>query len=355
MVKLGSTLDENSKKDKSWIEHRRNNVKVAEIYGNSGDPKCLGYAERMEFCAGWLEFGEIKAAGAVMEHDRKLKLTKAIFCKVRHCPVCAWRRSLAYIARFNKNLPEYLEQFPDFAYLYAVLTVRNPVMDELRETIRQMNGGLKKMLKRKEFLPVCKGFVKTIEVTRGTDGNPHPHINLCMAVNKSYFTDKTYLSHARWVELWRGCLGLDYDPVVNVKRITRRAKKGDATEADQPGVEISAGLGADLFCGMREVVKYSVKEADLVEDPEFLIGITHQLSGMRFIATSGCMKDILRNGDSDSPGDVEEVSESEMLLRGDESIDKITKWRQRYKWGYADSRNGNYYLTRRWEEEAEED
>lgn len=351
MNSLGSTLDEVSKKDKPWIDHRRNNVKVSEIYASSGDSKCEKYAERMEICASWLVFGEVKGmignADEIKAHDAKLKLTNAHFCRVRHCPICAWRRTLAYLARFQKHLPEYLERCPDYAYLYAVLTVENPPMDALRSTIKNMNNALKKMLKRKEFVKIRHGHVKAIEVTRGQNGLPHPHINFCMAVNKSYFTDKTYLSQARWVELWRDCLKIDYNPIVHVQRITKRKKKNaDSDEADQPG--------ADLVSGMREVIKYSVKEADLIEDPEFLIGITHELCGMRFVETSGCMKGLLSKTPMDL-NEIEEVDENEMLLQTDESNEALTKMRQMYVWGYTDDRKGNYFLTKRYKEGSRND
>ena len=339
MFDLGSTLDENSKADKPWTKHRRNNVKVSEIYDDAGEYQFRRYAERMRDCGFWLEFAEIKSVEAVKEHDGKLKLTKTQFCRVRHCPICAWRRTLALLARFHKHLPEYLKEYPDYAYLYVVLTVKNPRMDQLRETIQVMNDACHKLRKRKDFEAVCKGFVKTIEVTRGQDGNPHPHINLCIAVNKSYFTDRTYLSQARWVELWKDCLKVDYDPVVHIKKITKRKKKDD-----DPGESSSS----DLIAGMKEVIKYSIKEEDLVEDPDFLIGLTKQVARLRFVSTGGCFKGILNKIVSDSE-EVEDVDENEMLLRDDEAKEKITEWRQKYAWGYADSRHGQYYLTARYQ------
>lgn len=326
MFKLGSTLTENSKDDKPWTVHKRNLVKVQELYEGS---KYSRYAERMEECGSWLQFREL-------EESAKIKLVNAHFCRVRHCPICSWRRTLALIARLHKNLPEYLEQYPSYSYLYLVFTIRNPDMSQLRETIQKMNDALKKLLKRSVVLPVVKGFVKTVEVTHGKDGNPHPHLNLLIAVNHSYFTDRIYIKKAKWVELWRSCLGVDYDPSVYVAKVKPKGKRKD----ENP-----------LIYGVKEVIKYSVKEADLVDDKMFLLGITEQLYKLRFVSTGGCLKDILKNEKNNNP-DPEEVTKNEMI-NGDieKSDEKEGGYFQQYGWGYTDSKNGQYYLVKRFKAE----
>lgn len=326
MFELGSTLTDNSKKDKPWTQHKRNAVKVQNLYEDSVYGR---YAERMEECGSWLEFAEL-------EDSKKIKLVKAHFCRVRHCPVCSWRRTLALIARLHKNLPRYLAQYPDYAYLYLVFTVRNPEMGGLRGTILTLNAALKKLLKRKAVLPVVKGFVKTVEVTHGKDGNPHPHLNLLIAVNPSYFTSRDYIKKESWVKLWRECLGVDYDPSVYVTRVKPKGKR----EGEAP-----------LVHGVKEVIKYSVKESDIADDKDFLIGITEQLYKLRFISTGGCLKDILKNDKSGNP-DPEEVSSQEMIS-GDveESDEEKGSFCQRYGWGYTDSKRGQYYLVGRFKRE----
>lgn len=327
MFDLGSTLTENSKKDKPWTAHKRNSIKVQNLYAGSVYAR---YAERMEACGDWLQFAELA------ESD-KLKLVRAHFCRVRHCPICSWRRTLALIARLHKNLPEYLEKYSDYAYLYLVFTVRNPEMENLRGTIRTLNGAVKKLLKRKEVIPVVKGFVKTVEVTHGDDGNPHPHINLLVAVNKSYFTDRTYIKKMSWVELWRSCLGVDYDPSVYVTKVKPKGKRKDE---------------APIVHGVKEVIKYAVKESDLVDDKSFLLGLTEQLYKLRFVSTGGCLKDILKN---DKKQDAEEITDEEMIagVSDDETAEKAGKFLQNYSWGYADSRNGQYYLTKRFKKDGD--
>lgn len=310
----GLLLSKASPVDKPWDRHKADNNLVSSLYGEN--PEYAPYQDRMDQCAPWLLFGEVSPEEAA-EHDRKLKLEKAHFCRVRLCPVCAWRKSLALKARFYANWDDgFKEACEGYAYIHLVLTVMNPPMDQLRETIKTMNGAFKKLLKRKEVIPVCKGYIKSIEITRGKDGNPHPHIHATIAVNLSYFSDRTYISQKLWVQLWREVLGVDYDPIVSVKRVRDLRKNRKHDEPD------------DLGAALVETVKYSVKSADFCSsasesdsekmkrlkhelDKKFLYGLTEQIKNLRFIDSGGCFKGIFKKrGKSE-----DEVSESEMLLK----------------------------------------
>lgn len=306
-LQLGDSLTKISKNDKPWVTHRKNADEVQEIYAFAENGAFSRYADRMSTCGQFLIFKEFTAEErAVMEHDKRLKLAKARFCRVRHCPVCAWRRTLALLARFEKHLPDYLSQYPDYDYLVLTLTVKNPEMSALRATIQKMNDSFKKLLKRDDVLRICKGFIRVVEVTQGNDNLPHPHLHNTIAVNKSYFNHKTYINSRKWVELWRSCLGVDYDPVVHVKKAYCKRL------AEQNQSAISAG--ERIKAAIREVVKYSTKEADLIKDPSFLLGLTEQVQRLRFVSTGGCLKGILSNSAGEDP---EDVSSNEMLLKED--------------------------------------
>lgn len=323
----GKNLAQVCKKDKVWDTHKDENVSIGALYGEN--PQYWRYAERMADCADWLEFAE------TLEHDKKLKLTRASFCHVRHCPICQWRKSLARIARFMNNLPEYLQACPDYAYIYAVFTVRNCEMSELRDTIRAENDGFKKLLKRLKRAGVTvHGFIKTVEVTKGKDGLPHPHLNAILAVDKGYFKSRAYLAKDKWVTLWRECMKLDYDPSVFVSRVRSRRKKDLASSASASsdiGASTTSLVDQDLISGFLEVSKYAVKPSDLVDDAEFLYGITEQCHKLRFISTGGCLKDIFRDSGTDGTGEAD-ISSEEMLLQGGDDSENTTNWRQVFLW-----------------------
>ncbi|MDS0121156.1 protein rep, partial [Enterobacter hormaechei] len=61
-----------------------------------------------------------------------------------------------------------------------------------------------------------KFLVRCSYTERGSDGSAHPHFHTLMMVPPSMFT-RDYEKHDRWVELWRECLRVNYDPNVDVR------------------------------------------------------------------------------------------------------------------------------------------
>ncbi|WP_407238438.1 protein rep, partial [Escherichia coli] len=97
---------------------------------------------------------------------------------------------------------------------------------------------------------------------------------------------KSYVKHARWVELWRECLRVSYDPNVDVRAVKpRKPKDGESL----------ACATAELVRGaVAETLKYSTKPADMVADPEWFLELTRQTHKRRFVATGGALKDVLK-------------------------------------------------------------
>lgn len=266
-------LSDLSAKDKPWDTHRANSDRVRDLYSETQFSR---YAERIELCSRALAFGF--KADDLGEVD--LKLDTAHFCRVRHCPVCQWRRSLMWRARFFKALPQIQTDYPNASFLFLTLTVRNCQLSELRKTVVAMNKAWKLLTKRKQFPAI--GWVKSVEVTRGKDGSAHPHFHVILMVRDSYFK-RGYISQANWTELWKDCLKIDYTPVVNIK-VVRANRKVSAGQADP-------GLG--IFVALCETLKYSVKEEDLIADPGWLLELTKQLHKTRAIALGGVFKKYL--------------------------------------------------------------
>ena len=92
-------LSDLSPKDKPWDKHRANADTVADYYAYGGLER---YSERVSFCSQLLGFKLVAKEGG---QGLKFKLSSAHFCRVRHCPVCQWRRSLMWKARAYKALP----------------------------------------------------------------------------------------------------------------------------------------------------------------------------------------------------------------------------------------------------------
>lgn len=284
--KIGNDyLTDYSGRDKPWDVHRAQADDVAMLY--AGNDEFERYAQRMAECSGMLRFAWIteKSTG-----ESRLRLREAKFCRVRHCPVCQWRRSLMWKAKFLSAVPDLMREHPKARWIMLTLTVRNCGIGELRRTLQHMNKSWQRLKDRKDFKPV-QGWVRTTEVTRGADGSAHPHFHALLMIPPSMLAGKHYIKHRRWVELWRDCLQVDYDPNVDVRVVKPKTpKSGEPT----PDAAVAALQGA-----VAEVLKYSCKPADMVADEGWFLEYTRQTKNLRFIATGGVLKDVFKDEQSD--------------------------------------------------------
>jgi len=259
----------------------------------------------MNLCSPVLEFAWVfeKDDSSVLTP----KLQKAYFCRVRHCPVCQWRRSLMWIARFLQALPHVLDEYPKARFLFLTLTLRNVAVNELRGTCAQMGKAWGRLSKRREFAAVL-GWLRAVEITRGEDGSAHPHCHTLMMVSGDYFRrpDK-YVTHAEWLKAWRESLRLDYDPTVYVEAVT--AKRGRPAKGQRT---LSGLLNA-----ARETLKYCVKPSDMMADPSWLLELTRQVHNLKFITTGGAFKGVLREN---------QETDEELTLLGDGVADESPKF-----------------------------
>ena len=289
-------LSEVSPQDKPWDKHRSFADRVESFYGNSEFSR---YSQRIHYCSELLQFGLVPQEDTSL----KLKLRSARFCRLRHCPVCQWRRSLMWKAKAYKVLPKVVEVYPNHRWLFMTLTQKNVPISELRETLRSMNSGFSRFVKLKAFL--AEGWMRSTEVTRGRDGNAHPHFHCLLLMPRSYF-GRNYVKQSEWVEMWRKSMRLDYNPVIDVQAV----KEGSRPMELVP-----------------ELLKYCVKESDLVADREWFLELTRQMHKMRAIATGGVLKAYLKELEEE-PEDL--IGESDLLEAQDSGL-LYFGWKRREK------------------------
>jgi plasmid rolling circle replication initiator protein Rep len=265
-------LTDYSPSDKPWDVHRAQAQAVEGVYLGTVFDRL---AFRIRDCTGYLGFAwdVDRDTGEV-----RLKLREAHFCRVRHCPVCQWRRSLMWQARFLKALPSIEQAFPTARWVFLTLTVRNVPVQELRSSLQEMNKAWHRLIKRSEFAANVLGWIRTTEVTRGRDDSAHPHFHVLLMVRPGYFSGKGYVTQARWTELWRECARLDYTPVVDIRTVKQKP-----------------GSDSPLRNAISETLKYAVKPSDMSDD--WLLELTRQVHKLRFIASGGVLKNILRESD----------------------------------------------------------
>ncbi len=263
-------LTDYSPQDKPWDTHRAQAQRVEGVYLGSVFDSLAG---RIRGCSGYLGFAWADDADT---GESRLRLRSARFCRVRHCPVCQWRRSLMWQARFLQALPGIEQAHPSARWLFLTLTVRNMPVQELRASLQDMNKAWNRLRLRPEFASNVQGWIRTTEVTRGRDDSAHPHFHVLMMVKPGYFAGKNYVTQSRWADIWRECARLDYQPIVDIR-----------TVKPKPGMSESP-----LRRAVAETLKYAVKPEDMHGD--WLLELTKQVHRLRFIASGGVLKNILR-------------------------------------------------------------
>lgn len=266
--------------------------------------------------------GRLRACGSFLtftvKDDGTKKLKHMDSCRVRLCPLCAWRRSLKVHAH-TKQILDAMKG--DYAYVFLTLTVRNCTGEQLSETIDLMMAAWKRLTERKAFRDAVKGWYRGLEVTHNTDWRDksydtfHPHFHCLLAVNKSYFKNKEYLTKDAWTALWRKSMKLDYDPVLDVRRV-----KGSTSAA------------------VAEAAKYTVKDADYIipDDWDLTVDTVRildaALDDRRLVAYGGVMKDWHKklNLDDEVDGDLVHTD-------ADETAAAVTDREEVYFWhtGYT--------------------
>jgi plasmid rolling circle replication initiator protein Rep len=257
-------LESLSEKDKPWDKHRKNADIVSNYYKQGGMDS---HAERVSLCSQLLEFKLLPHKEGV---EQKLKLTSAKFCRVRHCPICQWRRSLRWKAKAYENLPKVVADYPNGRWIFLTLTMKNCQLTDLRETLAHLNQSFRRLTQLKAFPGI--GWIKSVEITRGQDGSAHPHLHCLILLKDSYYKED-YLSKPDWIALWKQCLRVDYSPILDVKAI-------------QPETS-PVGLIA-------EVLKYQCKESDLIADCDWFLEYVKQVHGTRAVGVGGVLRDYFR-------------------------------------------------------------
>lgn len=296
-------------KDKRWDLRRE----VADSLGFffiscEGDELLISFGVRILACSPVLTFALVVDADGLIVP----RLKSAYFCRVKLCPLCMYRRSLMWSARFLSGLPTLLRLHPHGRFLHLTLTVRNCSITDLDFTLDAMNLAYKRLARLADFTNVILGWVRATEVTRGKDGplQAHPHFHVLLFVSSSYFHGKYYISHKKWVQLWRNAASLDYDPSVRVQTVWAKKRSDDNQNTFY---NVPAGIDENTWgaavSGANEVLKYAVAPLDLIarqdttdtsntncniSDP-WLVTCAHTLHHRRLVSTGGLLKTLVFN------------------------------------------------------------
>ncbi|MGA4713695.1 protein rep [Bacillus safensis] len=277
-------------------------------------------AEKISNCAECLTFKREKETG-------RLKLYQAYFCKVRLCPMCAWRRSLK-IAYHNKLIVEEANRQYKPAWIFLTLTVKNVEGDQLRQTVTDMMQGYRKLFQYKKVKTGTLGFFRALEITKNHKENTyHPHFHVLIPVKRNYF-GKSYIKQAEWTSFWKKAMKLDYTPIVHVQRV--KGKKGIDAEA----IEKEVREAIEEQKAILEISKYPVKDTDVIrgnevteENLDTVYYLDDALSARRLIGYGGILKEIHRelNLTDAEDGDLVKIEEDDDEV-ANETFEVMAHW-----------------------------
>lgn len=291
-----------------WLEKRIG----APYYGKK--------AEKISNCAECLAFKREKETG-------RLKLYQAYFCKVRLCPMCAWRRSLK-IAYHNKLIVEEANRQYKPAWIFLTLTVKNVEGDQLKQTITDMMQGYRKLFQYKKVKTGTLGFFRALEITKNHKENTyHPHFHVLIPVKRNYF-GKSYIKQTEWTSFWKKAMKLDYTPIVHVQRV--KGKKGIDAEA----IEKEVREAIEEQKAILEISKYPVKDTDVIrgnevteENLDTVYYLDDALSARRLIGYGGILKEIHKelNLTDAEDGDLVRIEEDDDEV-ANETFEVMAHW-----------------------------
>lgn len=174
--------------------------------------------------------------------------------------------------------------------------MRNCDAQELSGELTHILQAFNRLMKYKDVRKAVKGYYRGCEVKHSLSRDDyHPHLHCVLAVNESYFTNRTYISHAKWVALWQKALKVEYTPIVNIKKCYGGNKS------------------------IAEACKYAVKADDVINyddwdmTVETLRILDNALEKRRFIGLGGVIKDIHKklHLDDMEDGDLVHTTEQE--------------------------------------------
>jgi plasmid rolling circle replication initiator protein Rep len=288
-------LSDLSERDKPWDKHKAESDRIESFYQGT-EFHDLGV--RIHFCAELLDF----KLTPTNHGELRIKLANARFCRVRTCMICAWRKSLRWKAKAYSSLPRFLEEYPNYRFLFLTLTVKNCEINNLKKTLNSMNQSFTRLTRLKIFPGV--GWIKSVEVTRGRKGDAHPHFHVLLVTKSTYF-GRNYLSQEKWVDLWQKCLRVDYKPVLDIQALKAKGS---------------------LMGLIAEVIKYQTKPTNLLSDKEWFLEYTSQMYNTKSISVGGIFRDYFRQLEEepeDLIGEEEDVTVDEGHL--------LFSWRRKDK------------------------
>lgn len=346
----GEIIETLPEEDKNFNEKKRMCVKFVETYN-----KLLQTEINPDYCKRWQRRSkQVTNCGnyLVFQGD---KLAQTLFCKVRLCPMCSWRRALKICMHTRQILTKMLDdEQQKFKFLFLTLTVPNVPDAKLAPELSHLLSSWRKMTHKTKntrvgsvpdlFNKNILGWYRGLEITRNLDEyevmyyydsktgkkqkllkldkdgnkipNPnyltwHPHFHCILVVPEDY--DRQMLNKNFWLNWWRWATGDSSITQVKCEEF-RPAKKVMQNKKYQEKFTASELESLAIVSGVAEAAKYTVKSTDFYLDADATKILDLALERRQLVAFGGIMskyRDLLQlddeiDGDLVSSSDVSE-------------------------------------------------
>lgn len=246
------------KKDNMLLSKRY--YKIAALNGEYYQSKGV----RLENCSNYLAFAKIEG---------KYRMIRTNLCRVRLCPMCSYKRSLA-VYRNTRSVYDYLvSKTPHSKFLFLTLTIENVSPEKLKEALNTLNYGWRKLTQYEAIKKITLGTLRTIEVTYNSNtGKYHPHIHILLHTTNELYQGRNYISQKKLTDMWAQAVKSDYMPIVDIRRFR-------------------SNTGRELA----EVAKYAVKPSDYLNKPDgVIITLDDILHKRKLVTYSGSFREAKR-------------------------------------------------------------
>lgn len=290
-----------------YSQHRRFNTAISRDLMRDTGTRDIG--QKIANCS-----LALKAQVLLNEHlPPEVNLKAARVCNARLCPFCEWRRSRVWKARLHDGLSALYEDKPKLKGVFLTLTQRNCRLEDLGDTLAEMNKSWNRFVQR-SFFPTDLWFRRT-EITVGYSAGmsaafAHPHFHALLLVPPGYF-GPGYIKQLEWQQQWMDSARLDYVPVVDVRNARPKSGGGSSPSESAKSAVV-------------EAAKYATKATALMELGTDISEFHWQTRGKRLYACSSALSKYIKSGDI-SPDEMMD-NDSKPLPEGTTSVDVLAQW-----------------------------
>lgn len=286
-------------KERPWRDKKIGSNYLADVfrqlYDTIGNPRFKKKENKIRDCGTYLSF-------RTCPNGHEKKLAEANFCKDRLCPTCSWRKSLKNAFQVKEICHIANERHPNNDFVFLTLTQKNVVAEDLEMEISHLMKSFRRLRRRVDFRNAIDGWFRALEITYNEKKDSyHPHFHILLHVKNSYF-GRDYISQKKWIQLWKKSVQVDYNPIVDVRKV--KPKKGRSKAKEDKDKYWSAAA---------EVAKYAVKSSDYLDlDDEksvrkVVMTLNDALKYRRLTAFGGTLKEIYEELEMDQDEEDEDL------------------------------------------------